>query len=87
MDFEEEEDNNAPIDIDDDDNYKKTGIFCEKEDEEDNDLCSGCDENPITHLAQSCGHTISPNCVKKNNCQLYGCWISNNMTNDLDNFE
>ena len=32
MEFEEEEENNAPIDIDDDDSYNNTDLFCEEDD-------------------------------------------------------
>ena len=32
---EKEEENNAPIDIDDDDSYDNTDLFCEEDDEED----------------------------------------------------
>ena len=31
LEFEEEEENNAPIDIDDDDNYNSTDLFCEED--------------------------------------------------------
>ena len=58
--FEEEEENIAP---DDDDNYDNTDLFCEEDHEEDYDLCSGCDEKPIAHLVQPCGHMICTNCV------------------------
>ena len=85
--FEEEEENCAPIAIDDDDKYDNTDLFCEEDDEEDNDLCSGCDENPMVHLVQTCGFTVCTNCVKKNNCQLRGCPRSNNITIALDDFE
>ena len=44
LEFEDEEENNALIDIDEDDNYDKTDLFSE-EDDENYDLCSGCDEN------------------------------------------
>ena len=87
LEFREEEENNAPIDIDDDDSYDNTDLFCEEEDEEDNDLCSSCNENPIAHLIQPSGHMICTICVKKNNCQLCGCRISNNITIDLVAFE
>ena len=53
LEFEEEEENNAPINIDDDDNYDNTELFCEEDDEEDYDLCSGCDEKPFA-LHQLC---------------------------------
>ena len=66
--FEEGEENNAPIDFDDGDDYDDE----EEDDEEDNDLYSGCYENPIAKLLQPCGHMIFPNCVKKNNCQICG---------------
>ena len=70
--FEEEEENKAPIDIDDDDNYDNTDLFCEEDDEEDYDLCSSCDKNPFPHLVQPSGHMICTNCFKKNNCQICG---------------
>ena len=85
--FEEEEENNAPDDIGDDDNYDNTDLFCEEDHEEDYDLCSGCDEKPIAHLVQPCGHKICTNCVQKNNCQLCGCRISNNVTIHFDEVE
>ena len=53
LEFEEEEEHNAPINIDDDDNYDNTELFCEEDDEEDYNLCSGCDENPFA-LYQLC---------------------------------
>ena len=87
LEFEEEEENIAPIDIDDDHNYDNTDLFCEEDDEEDYDLCSGCDGNPFAHLIQPCAHMICTSCVRTNNCKLYGCRISNNITIDLDNFE
>ena len=71
LDFEEEEENNAPIDIDDvDDNYDNTDLFSEEDDEDGYVLCSGCVENPFAHLVQPCGHMICTNCAKKINCQL-----------------
>ena len=71
LEFGKEEENIAHIDIDDDDdNYDNTDLFCEKDDEEKYDSCSGCNENPFAHIAQPCGHMVSTNCVKKNNCQL-----------------
>ena len=85
--FEEEEENNAPDDIDDDDNYDNTDLFCEEDHEEDYDLCSSCDEKPIAHLVQTCGDKICTNCVQKNNCQIYGCRISNNVTIHFDEVE
>ena len=85
--FEEEEENNAPDDINDDDNYGSTDLFCEEDHDEDYDLCSGCDEKPIAHLVQPCGHMICTNCVQKNNCQLCGCRISNNITIHFDEVE
>ena len=72
LEFEEEEENNAPIDIDDDDNYKNADLICEEDDEEDYDLGSGCDKNPFAHLVQPCGHMIGTNCANKNNFQLCG---------------
>ena len=75
MELEVEDENNAPIDIDDDDNYDNTDLFCEEDDEEDYDLCSGCDENLFAYLVQPCGHMICTNCVKKNNWQLCACLI------------
>ena len=87
LEFEEKEENNAPTDIDDNDNYDNTDLFCEEEDEKDYDLCSGCDENPFAHLVQPCGHMILTNCLKKNNCQLRRCRIANDITIDLDDFE
>ena len=71
LEFEEEYENNAPIEFDDNDKYDKTDLICEKV-KEDYDLCSACNENPFAHLVQPCGHTICTNCVKKNNCQLCG---------------
>ena len=85
--FEEEEENNAPDDIDDHDIYDSTDLFCEEDHEEDYDLCSGCDEKPIAQLVQPCGHMICTNCVQKNNCQLCGCRISNNITIHFDEVE
>ena len=72
LEFEEEEENNAPIDFDYDNNYDNTDLFCEEDDDEDYDLCSGCDENPLGQLVQPCRRMICSNCVKKNNCQLCG---------------
>ena len=46
------EGNFATIDIDDDDNYDNTDVFCEEDDEEDYDLFSGCDENSFAHRVQ-----------------------------------
>ena len=74
LEFEEEE-NIAPIDVDDDDNYDHTDLFCEEDNEEDYNLCSNCDENPIAHLVQPCGHVISTDCFNKNNPIT---WMSNN---------
>ena len=74
LDFEEEKENNAPIDIDDDDdNSDNTDLFCQ-EDDENYDLCSGCVENPFAHLVQQCGHMICTNCFHKRNCQLCGLY-------------
>ena len=70
LEFGEEEENNASIDIDDDDLYDTTDVFCEQDDEEDYDLCSGCDENPFAQFFQPCGHMIRINCVMKNNWHL-----------------
>ena len=75
-DFEGEEKNDVPIDIDDDDNYDDTDLFCEEDDAEDYDLCSGADENDFAHLVQTCANMICTNCVKKNNSQLCRCRIS-----------
>ena len=85
--FEEEEENNALDDIDDDGNYYNTDLFCEEGREEDYDLCSGCDEKPFAHLVQPCGHMICTNCVQKNNGQLCGCRISNEITIHFDEVE
>ena len=85
--FEEEEENNALDDIDDDDNYYNTDLFCEEGREEDYDLCSGCDEKPFAHLVQPCGNMICTNCVQKNNGQLCGCRISNEITIHFDEVE
>ena len=74
-------------DIDDDDKYDNTDLFCEEDHEEDYDLCSGCDAKPIAHFVQPCGHKICTNCVQKNNCQLCGCRISNNVTIHFDEVE
>ena len=87
LEFEKEEDNNAPIDIDDDGKYDKTDLFYEEDDVEDNDLCTGCNEIPIAYLVQPCGYMILTNCVKKNNRPLCGFRASNNKTIDLDDFE
>ena len=86
LEFEEEKENNAPIDIDVADKYDNTDPFCE-DDEKDYDLCSDSNDNPFAHLVQPCGNMICTNCVKKNNCHLCGCRISNNITNDLHDFE
>ena len=72
LEFEEEEEINAPSDIDDDDISDNTDLFCQEDEEEDKDLCSNCDENPIAHLVQPCGLIVCTNCVKKNNSQLCG---------------
>ena len=79
--FEEEEENNPPDDEDDDNN---SDLLCEEDDEEDYDLCSGCDEKPIAHLVQPCGHMLCVNCVKKKKCQLCGSQIFNNVTIDFE---
>ena len=50
----------APDDVADDNNYN-SDLFCEEVGEEDCDLCSGCDEKPIAHLVQPCGHMICTN--------------------------
>ena len=69
--FEEEEENNAPIDSDDDDdNYYNTDLFCE-EDDENYDLCSGCEENTFAHLVQPCGYMSCTNSVMKNNSIMW----------------
>ena len=65
LEFEEEQENNAPIDTDADNNYDNTDIFCEEDDEDDYELCSGCDENPEPHLVQPCGQMICTNCAKE----------------------
>ena len=59
-------------------------IQCEEDDEEDYDLCSGCDEKPIAHLVQPRGHMLCVNCVKKKKCQLCGSQIFNNVTIDFE---
>ena len=82
LEFEEEQEINAPIDFHDGDNYDNTDLFCEGDDHEDNDLCSSYDENPIAALSNH-----ADNSVKKNDCQLCGCRISNKITTDLDVFE
>ena len=87
LEFEEQEENKAPIDIDDDDNYDDTDLYCEDVDKKDYNLYSSCDENPSAYLVQQCGHMIWTNCVLKTHCQLWGCRISNNKPIDLDNFE
>ena len=53
VEIEEEEKNNAPIDIDDDVNYDNTCLFCEEDDDEDYDFCSGCDENPFALIMRT----------------------------------
>ena len=73
LEFEEKEENNARIDIDVDGNFDNTDLFCGEVDEDD-DLCSSCDENPFAHLVQPCGHMICTNCVKKINCQFCGIY-------------
>ena len=78
MEFEEED--NAPIDIDDD-NYDNTDLLYEEDDEEYYDLCSSCDENTFA-LVQPCRHMICTNCVKNDNCQLCGFRKSNKITID-----
>ena len=65
--FEGEEKNNAPDDVDGDDSHNNRDLFCEEVDEEDYDLCSGCNEKPIAHLLQPWGHTICSNCVTNKN--------------------
>ena len=85
--IEEEQENKASDDVDDYDQYDNTDLFCEEDLEEDYDLCSGCDEKPITHLVQPCGHMICTNCIQKNNCQICGCRISNNITIHFDEAE
>ena len=66
LEFEEEEEIFAAIDIDNDDNYDNTDVFCEEDDTEENyDFCPSCQWNPIVHLLQQCGHMICINCVKK----------------------
>ena len=67
LEFEKKEENNAQIDFDDEDKYDNSDLLCEEDDEEDYDLFSGCDKNPIAHFVQPCGHIICINCVKKNN--------------------
>ena len=44
--FVEEEENYAPDDVADDNNYDNSDVFCEEVDKEDYDLCSSCDEKP-----------------------------------------
>ena len=63
--FEEQEENKAPDDVDDDTSYEISDLFCEEVDEEDYDLCSGSGGTPFAHLVQSCGDKICTNCVKK----------------------
>ena len=87
LESEEEKENNSPIHIANDDNYDDTDLFCEAVEEEDYNLCSGCNENPFAQLVQPWGHMICTNCVKKTNCQLCLCQKSNNITIDLDDFE
>ena len=74
LEFEKEEENNAPIDIDDDDKYDNSDLFCEEDDNEDFHLSSGCGENPFAHFFQSCEQMICTNCVKRNNCPLGGLY-------------
>ena len=74
LELEGEEEKNTPTDIDYDHKFDRTDLFCEEDDEKDYDLCSGCDENRSAHLNQPCGHMISTNCVKKNNCPLRGLY-------------
>ena len=69
-----EQDNNAPDDVVDDDNYFISDLCFEEVDENDYDLCSGCDEKPIPHLFQPCGYIICTNCIKKTNSVM---WMSN----------
>ena len=61
----EEEEKNAPDDVADDNNYDNKDVFCEEVDEEDYDLCSGCDEKPIANLVQPGRRMICTNCVQK----------------------
>ena len=68
LEFEEEEENNAPIDFHDDGFYDNTDQFCEDDDALVYDFCSRCDENPIAYLGQACDFLICTNCVK--NCTL-----------------
>ena len=68
LEFEEDGENNAPIDIEDDDNYDDTDPFCKEVDEEDCDLCSGFVENRFAYVFQPCGHMICTSCAKKSYC-------------------
>ena len=70
LEFEEEEENSSPIEVDDDVKYN-TDLFCQENDEKDYELCSRCDESPFAHLVQLCGHTICTNCQEK---QLSNMW-------------
>ena len=63
LEFEDEEENNAAIDLDYDDNYDGTDLFCEEDDEKYYNLCSSCDENTFAHVVQACEHMICTNCV------------------------
>ena len=67
LEFEKEEENNAPIYIDIADFYDNTDLFCEDDDKEDIDFWLSCDRNPIAHLVQPCEQMICTNCAKKNN--------------------
>ena len=72
MDYAEEEENNAPDDVDDDGNHNSSDLFCE-EVEEVYGLCSGFEGKPSTYFVQPCGHMICSNCLKRKNWNLCGC--------------
>ena len=56
-----------------DKNYDNNDLFSEGDDE-DYDLCSGCNEKHIAHLVHPCGHMVCVNCVEINNSSM---WMSN----------
>ena len=67
---EGEEENVASDDVDGDENYDSRYLFCKEVEEEEYDLCSGCDEKLFAHFVQPCGHMICADFVKISNCQL-----------------
>ena len=74
LELKENEENIAPIDTDDDDEYDNTDPFVSRMLKKITIFCSVFDESPIVRFVQPCGHTFCTYCVEKKRSIT---WMSN----------